>query len=137
MFVSSTFTTNAYISKGTQVLSITPQGDENNPEYVVELSQNIGGSGSSLVAVKFRHGTYPTTLNTSPQGQDPAGNTMTAHNHGSFEITMGPGLKGPTTHPVTDVGKGTVNPLPIPGALNILANISNPSLNMVFIIRAF
>lgn len=137
MFVSSDLQDTVYLAKGTQVLSITPQGDENNPDYVVELSQNIGGSGTKTVDVQFRHGTFPTSLNTSPAGQDPAGNTMSSHNHGSFEITMGPGLKGPTTHPVTDVGKGTVNPLPIPGALNILANVSNPSLNMVFIIRAF
>lgn len=137
MFASSSLTNTVFLEKGTQVLNITQQGTAPNFSYLVELSQNISGSGTQTVAVKFRHGTYPTTLNTSPAGQDPAGNTFSSHNHASFEVIMGPGLKGPTTHPVTNVSKGTINPLPINGALNILANIANPSLNMVYIIRAF
>jgi hypothetical protein len=137
MYVSSSLTNQTFITPGTQVVNITQEGDSPNFSYVCELSQNIGGNGTQTVSVQFRHGAWPTTLNTSPSGQDPASNSFSAHNHGSFELLMGPGLKGPVSHPVNDVNKGTVNPLPINGALNILANIANPSLNLVYIIRAF
>jgi microcystin-dependent protein len=138
MFVTSNLQDTVYIAKGTQILNITRTGE--TPEtyaYEIELSQNIGGSGTKNVDVSFRHGAYPTSMNTVPAGQDPAGNTFGSHNHGTFELIMGEGLKGPTTHPVNDVSKGDINPNPINGALNILANVANPSLNIVYIIRAY
>lgn len=137
-FISSPLTNTVYIAPGTQILSIERTGNSSaDYSYVLELSQNVAGAGSATVTVSFRDGTYPTSMNTVPAGQDPAGNTWGQHNHGTFEITMGAGLKGPTTHPVNDVSKGDVNPTPINGALNILANIACASQNIVYIIRAF
>ncbi len=125
----------AYIDYGTQILSITIDEDGN---YVVELSKTIAGAGSNTASVGFMHGTFPTTLNSTAAAQDPASTTFQSHNHGSFDLQMNNGtLTGPTTHPVTNVQRGDVSPEKIVGALNILANIANPSINLVYIIRAF
>lgn len=138
MLVTSSQTESVKIAPGTQILSVTREGDPGNYSYLVELDRSILGGGSSTTSVYFRHGTYPTTMNTTPAGQDPAGTVFGSHNHGSFELIMEKGtLNGPTTHPVNDVSKGDVAPETIGGALNILANVACPSQNMVFIIRAF
>lgn len=138
MLVSSSQSGVVKIAPGTQVLMVSRTGLSGAYEYTVELDRNILGSGSSTIDIYFRHGTYPTTMNTTPQGQDPAGSVFGSHNHGSFEIIMEKGtLQGPTTHPVNDVSKGNVAPETIGGALNILANVACPSQNFVFIIRAF
>jgi hypothetical protein len=128
-----------FFAPGTQIIAIerTAGTSPSDFEYTVELSNTISGAGTALKAVKFRNGTYPTTLNNPPSGQDPAGNTFISHNHGTFEVTMGEGLRGPTTHPVNDFNKGDVVPESINGALNILANVANPSQNIVYIIRAY
>lgn len=138
MLVSSSQSSSPRIAPGTQILSVQRTGSVGAYEYTVELDKTIIGSGASTTSVYFRHGTYPTTMNTTPQGQDPAGTVFGSHNHGSFEIIMEKGtLQGPTTHPVNDVSKGNVAPESIEGALNILANVACPSQNFVFIIRAF
>lgn len=138
MFISSPQTNPVYITPGTQILSIEQTGTTPGQYgYIIELSQNTAGTGSQLVTVSFRDGTYPTAMNTVPSGQDPSGSTFGSHNHGTFEITMGSGLSGPTTHPINDVSKGDVNPLPVNGALNMLVNIACASQNIVYIIRAF
>lgn len=127
-----------YLDTGTQVLSIQRTGDSPATyEYTIELSKNIVGTGTAVKSVLFRDGTYPTSLNNTPSAQDPAGQTFGAHNHGTFEMTMGGGLKGPTTVPIDNVSKGDINADTIAGALNISANIANPSQNIVYIIRAY
>ena len=127
----------AYLERGTQVISISREGSVGNYEYVVELSKNVVGAGTSTKTVTFRDGTYPTNLNRPPSGQDPTGQTFRAHDHGTFEIEMGGGLKGPTTVPVNNVSKGDVLAQTINGALNISAQVANPSQNIVYIIRAY
>lgn len=135
MYVFSGTGSAAYIASGTQVLGIA-LNDSN--QYVLDLSKPVAGAGTNSIVVKFMHGTFPTTLNSTAAAQDPASTTFQAHNHASFDLTMGVGnLTGPTTHPVTNVQKGDVVPETITGALNILANIANPSLNVVYLIRAY
>lgn len=130
-------TTGAYIDRGTQILSIVRSGEPGNYSYAIELSKAIVGGGTSIRQVRFRDGTYPTTLSSAVSVQDPSSASAGAHNHGTFEITMGSGLKGPTTYPINDFNKGDVTADPINGALNILANVSSPSQNIVYIIRAY
>jgi len=140
MLVESDASGAVQVAPGTQILSVTRTGG-NSPddyEYTVELDRTILGGGTATLNVRFRHGTYPTTMNTIPQGQNPGSSSFSSHNHGSFEIIMEKGtLQGPTTHPVNDISKGDVQPETIQAALNILANVSAPSQNFVFIIRAF
>lgn len=124
-----------YIEPGTQILNIFENEDG---DYIIDLSKPVGGSGTGTIQVGFMHGTFPTTLNSTAAAQDPASTTFQSHNHASFDVTMLNGnLSGPTTHPVTNVQRGDVTPETISGALNILANIANPSLNVVYIIRAY
>lgn len=140
MYVKSTNTTGAYLSPGTQVLSVTRTSGTSPLNYVyeVEFSQTVAGAGSTTTTLLFNHGTYPTTLNSQSSAQDPTSSSFSSHNHASFDLTMNLGsLSGPTTHPVNNVGIGNVYPETITGALNIIANISNPSLNIVYLIRAY
>lgn len=138
MLISSNQNVSPRIAPGTQILNITRSGEPGNYEYVLELDRQVAGGGAGTITCIFRHGTYPTTMNTTPAGQDPAGTAFGSHNHGSFEIIMEQGtLQGPTTHPVTNVSKGDVSPETIGGALNIIANVACPSQNFVFIIRAY
>jgi len=138
MYVTSNKTLSAYVDDGTQVLVITREGDSPNYSYVIDLSKPITGVGNIQTSLNFRHGTFPTTLNSTAAAQDPASTTFQSHNHGSFDLTMNRGnLDGPTTHPITNIQRGDVVPETITGALNIIANIANPSLNIVYLIRAY
>jgi microcystin-dependent protein len=135
MYITSASTSGTYVDLGTQVLSISLDGNGN---YLLDLSKPVAGAGSTQTTLTFRHGTFPTTLNSTAAAQDAASTTFQAHNHASFDVTMTAGnLNGPTTHPVTNVQRGDVTPETITGALNILANIANPSLNVVYLIRAY
>lgn len=136
MLVKTSDLSGTYLEPGTQVVGITRLGTSNYT-YEVELSKNIGGTGSQTRTVTFRDGTYPTTLSNTPSTQDPSLATLRPHDHGTFELSMGDGLKGPTTHPVNDVSKGDLLAETLTGALNITANIANPSQNIVYIIRVF
>ena len=127
----------ALLGPGTQVLNITRTGDVGSYTYEIELSKQIEGGGTTSQTVRFRDGTYPTSLSAPVSVQDPAGISAGYHDHGTFELTMGTGLKGPTTHPVNDVSKGDIVADPLNGALNILATVANPSQNIVYIIKAF
>lgn len=137
MNVDTTGAAAAYLEKGTQIIAITQQGSPGAYTYLIELSKAIVGGGTATTQVRFRDGTYPTSLNTPVSVQNPAGNSAGSHGHGTFEITMGTGLKGVTTHAVNDVSKGTITADPLTGALNILATVANPSQNIVYIIRAY
>ena len=137
MLVDNTGSSSAFLQTGTQIITITQEGSPGSYTYLIELSKAIGGGGTSTTQVRFRDGTYPTTLNTAITVQNPAGNSAGSHGHGTFEITMGSGLKGVTTHAVNDVSKGTITAEPLLGALNILATVANPSQNIVYIIRAY
>ena len=128
------------LAPGTQVLSITRTSGTSVSNYVyeIEISNSSINSSTSVIPITFLHGTYPTTMNNLPAGQDPNAATFSAHNHGSFEIQMSIGsLTGPATHPVTNVSLGDVAPENIPDALNILADITAPSLNVTYLIKAY
>lgn len=140
MLVKSATTSGTYIPPTTQVLSITRTSGNSiaNYVYTLELSDVVAGVGSAVTQLTFRHGTFPTTLNSPATAQDPAVSAFASHNHASFDITMGVGgLQGPTTHPVNNMTIGNVAPDTITSALNIIANIANPSVNIVYIIRAY
>lgn len=138
MYITSNETLSAFIDKGTQVLNVVREGQSPNYTYILDLSKPATGAGSVSGQVSFKYGTFPTTLNSTAAAQDPSSTTFQSHNHASFDLTMNNGnLSGPTTHPVTNVQRGDVVPETITGALNIIANIANPSLNVVYIIRAY
>ena len=114
--------------------------------YEVTLSQNMGqgdvevpaGWGTATLGLKFRDGTYPTSLNTSSTAKDPLEAAFSSHNHGSFEIgqTLGT-MVGPPSHTAVNADGSALAAQSIDNALNIAVDTTQPSLTMTFIIKAY
>jgi hypothetical protein len=132
--------TGTNIPDGTQVLSINRKSGTSTANYVyeIELSNSTTNTTATTANLTFRNGTFPTTLNNLAAGQNPNSTVFGSHNHGSFDVQMAVGsLAGPATHPVSNISIGNVTPENIPDALNIIADISAPSLNVTYIIKAY
>ena len=139
-----------YIPEGTYVQSIEWVKDANNTaasgNYKVVLTQNLGtgdvetaaGWGTATHDLKFRDGTYPTTLNTQSTAKDPLETSFQSHNHGSFEIAQTLGtMVGPPSHTAPDADGSALTAQSIENALNIACDTTQPSLTMTFIIKAY
>ena len=137
-----------WIPEGTYVQSIEWVKDANNTaasgNYKITLNQNIGtgdvdtvaGWGTATTGLKFRDGTWPTTMNTSEK--DPLEQNFRSHNHGSFEIAQTLGtMTGPPSHTITNADGSSLQPQSIENALNIACDTTQPSLTMTFIIKAY
>ena len=137
-----------WIKEGTWVQSIEWVPDANNTaasgNYKILLNQNIGngdvaaGWGTAVTGLKFRDGTYPTSLNTGSTGKDPLEQSFRSHNHSSFEIgqTLGT-MVGPPSHTASDADGSALAAQSIENALNIAIDTTQPSLTMTFIIKAY
>ena len=114
--------------------------------YRVSLSINTGqgdvteppGWGTVTTSLKFRDGTYPTSLNTQSTAKDPTEQSFSSHNHGGFEIgqTLGT-MVGPPSHTAVNADGSALAAQSIENALNIAVDTTQPSLTMTFIIKAF
>jgi len=150
MYVTTESNDNKYkwIPEGTYVQSIEWVKDANNTaasgNYKITLNQNIGtgdvdaapGWGTATTGLKFRDGTWPTTMNTSEK--DPLEQNFRSHNHGSFEISQTLGtMTGPPSHTVTNADGSSLQPQSIENALNIACDTTQASLTMTFIIKAY
>lgn len=137
-----------WIPEGTYVQSIEWVKDASNTaatgNYKIILNQNIGtgdvdtppGWGTATTGLKFRDGTWPTTMNTSEK--DPLEQNFRSHNHGSFEISQTLGtMTGPPSHTITNADGSSLQPQSIENALNIACDTTQPSLTMTFIIKAY
>lgn len=81
--------------------------------------------------------TYATTFN---HNYDQWGNNALpgGHNHGVFDITMNKsGLKPPKTIYHNDVSTHNVTPQNVPNAVSMTVDVNTPSMNMLYIIKAF
>ena len=137
-----------WIKEGTWVQSIEWVPDANNTaasgNYKILLNQNIGngdvaaGWGTAVTGLKFRDGTYPTSLNTGSTGKDPLEQSFRSHNHSSFEIgqTLGT-MVGPPSHTASDADGSALAAQSIENALNIAVDTTQASLTMTFIIKAY
>ena len=137
-----------WIKEGTYVQSIEWVPDANNQaasgNYKIMLSQNVGnmtvpaGWGTAVTGLKFRDGTYPTSLNTGSTAKDPLEQSFRSHNHSSFEIAQTLGtMVGPPSHTASDADGSALAAQSIENALNIAIDTSQPSLTMTFIIKAY
>lgn len=114
--------------------------------YELTLNQNMGqgdvevqaGWGTATLGLKFRDGTYPTSLNTQSTAKDPLESAFSSHNHGSFEIgqTLGT-MVGPPSHTAVNADGSALAAQSIDNALNIAVDTTQPSLTMTFIIKAY
>ena len=150
MYVTTAENSDKYkwIPEGTYVQSIEWVKDATNQaalgNYKVTLNQNIGtgdvdvpaGWGTVTTGLKFRDGTWPTTMNTSEK--DPLEQNFRSHNHGSFEISQTLGtMTGPPSHTISNADGSSLQPQSIENALNIACDTTQPSLTMTFIIKAY
>ena len=139
-----------WLPEGTFVQTIEWVPDANNTasggNYEVTLNQNMGtgdvevpaGWGTATLGLKFRDGTYPTSLNTQSTAKDPLEAAFSSHNHGSFEIgqTLGT-MVGPPSHTAVNADGSALAAQSIENALNIAVDTTQPSLTMTFIIKAY
>ena len=60
------------------------------------------------------------------------------HNHGSFEISQGIGsMAGPPSYTADNANGSSLQADSLENALNISCDVSQPSLTMTFIIKAY
>jgi len=152
MYVTTSDNNDKYkwMAEGTYIQSIEWKVDANNTaaggNYEIVLNQNVGtgdveippGWGTVSTGLKFRDGTYPTTLNTQSVAKDPLETSFASHNHGSFEIgqTLGTMVR-PPSHTAPDADGSALSAQSIENALNIAVDTTQPSLTMTFIIKAY
>lgn len=136
--------TGNFIPEGSQILGIERKSGDSISNYVyeIEMSEQTSNTSVASVIISIRHGTFPTTMNTLTNGQNPNSSTFQGHTHGSFDIAQTVGsLVAPATHPVAGetlgVSLGNVNPENINDALNIIADTQMPSVNCTFMIKAY
>ena len=139
-----------WIDEGMQIQTIEWIPDAGNTaaggNYEVTLNKNVGvgdvevppGWGTVTTGLKFRDGTYPTTLNVGSTSKDPLQQAFSSHNHGAFEIgqTLGT-MVGPPSHTAVNADGSALAAQSIENALNIAVETTQPSLTMTFIIKAF
>ena len=139
-----------WLDEGSFVQSIQWIPDAGNTaaggNYEVTMNKPTGigdvevpaGWGSTVTTLKFRDGTYPTSLNTESTAKNPLEQSFSSHNHGSFEIgqTIGT-MVGPPSHTAVNADGSSLAAQSIENALNIAVDTTQPSLTMTFIIKAF
>ena len=139
-----------WMGEGTYIQSIEWVPDAGNTaaggNYEITLNQQVGqgdteeppGWGTAVTSLKFRDGTYPTTLNTQSIAKDPLEQSFSSHNHSSFEIgqTIGT-MVGPPSHTAVNADGSSLAAQSIDNALNIAVDTTQPSLTMTFIIKAY
>ncbi len=130
-----------YLEEGTQILSMERL---TSGAYKLNLNWPIkADSGSSGIELKFRHATYPTSLNTTGPLKNPLNAQFKSHNHDSFEIFQHTGSMPTqagtflTTYTAANANGSSLQPDAIPNALNISIDSAQPSVTTTFIIKAF
>lgn len=124
-------------AKGTYVTEVTRTGTSDATYlYTVKLSLPTIAAASGMT-VTFKEGTFGTTLSNTGDN-NPNSTSFISHNHGSFDIQMSRGsLNPPATHPVPSISIGSVNPDNLNDALNIIVDTAQPSMNVVYLIKAY
>ena len=125
-------------AKGTSITQIERSGTTDaNFVYKITLSANTINTSSGQFNVTFRQGTYISSLS-SIGDNDPNSTAFTSHNHGTFDIQMGRGsLNPPATYPLNDISIGSVYPESLEDALNIIVDTDQPSMVIVYLIKAY
>lgn len=128
------------ITPGTQIISVILKSGTQTSNYVyeIELSSPTSSNALGTETLYFSHGTFPTTINNTNAAMDPQNNAFTSHGHGTFDISMSSGtMAAPPTFPINNVSINNVYPESLKDALNIIVDVSSPSVNITYIIKAF
>lgn len=124
------------IAKGTYITEIEREGtNDSNYSYTVKLSRPIETSGT--FDITFLEGSWPTSMSNIGENE-PDSTLFLSHNHGTFDIQMSQAtLKPQETFTVNELSIGSVSPDNLNDALNITVTTNQPSLTIVYIIRAY
>ena len=127
------------LNEGTQVLSLERNADGS---YLVRLDKNPLESATGK-SIRFRHGTYGTSLSARNKLKNPLNNDFKGHNHDSFEIMQKTGSI-PTqvgtflsNYTASNANGSSLQADTINNALNIAVDTAQPSLTVTFIIKAY
>tara|TARA_B100001094_G_scaffold164303_1_gene159062 strand:- start:4079 stop:5800 length:1722 start_codon:yes stop_codon:yes gene_type:complete len=139
MYVTPSIASNKwkYFPEGTMIIQIT----EDTPGiYTLKLNKNTTGAGT--IKLKFRDGSFPTSLNLTGVSKNPLEPAFKGHNHDSFEIaqtggSMTDGNKILTSWTAPDANGSTLQAESLEDALIISADTSQPALTVTCIIKAF
>ena len=124
-------------AKGTYITAIERTAGSSDADYVYTISISLPAIGAASGPVKFREGTWPTSMSNFGNN-DPNQSGFLSHNHGTFDIQMSRGsLNAPFTYNVDAISIGSVAPDNLNDALNIVVDTDQPSMNIVFLIKAF
>ena len=122
-----------YLREGTWVQTIEDIG---GGVYEITLNQQTLASGTRNLV--FKNGTWPTSMNLSATNKDPLNQAFKSHNHGSFEISQGMGsMSGPPSHTASDADGSALQADSLENALNISADVTQPSATCTFLIKAY
>lgn len=103
--------------------------------FIQKPSRPIETSGT--FDITFLEGAWPTSMS-NVGNNDPDSTLFLSHNHGTFDIQMSQAtLKPLDTYTVNELSIGSVSPDNLNDALNITVTTNQPSLTIVYIIRAF
>ena len=109
-----------------------------NPTPQWEITLNSSTLVAGTYDLKFRHGSWPVSMNLGAENKDPIQSSYRAHNHGSFEIQQGIGsMAGPPSHVASNADGSALQAQSLENALNISCDTTQPSITMTFIIKAF
>ena len=139
MYVTTSVASNKwkYFPEGTIINQIT----EDTPGiYTLKLNKTTTATGT--IKLKFRDGSYPTSLNLTAVCKNPLSDAFKSHMHDSFEIaqtggSMTDGNKIMTSWTAPDANGSTLQAESLEDALTISADTSQPALTVTCIIKAF
>ena len=127
-----------YLNEGTKIETI-----ERLSSGAYKLNINFPVKESGTIELKFRHGTFPTSLNATEPLKNPLNGQFKSHNHDSFEIFQNTGSL-PTqagtflgAYTAANANGSSLQPDSIPNALNISIDSAQPSVTVTFIIKAY
>ena len=127
----------AAFEKGTYVTSIERTAGTTDADYVYTVTISLPAIGATSSPIFFREGTWPTSMSNFGNN-DPNQAAFLSHNHGTFDIQMSRGsLNAPFTYNVDQISIGSVAPDNLDDALNIVVDTDQPSINIIFLIKAF
>ena len=120
---------------GSQVQKV--EYDQPTDKYTITVNDQLGTVPGTETLV-FRHGAWPMSLNQGADLKNPLEDSFRAHNHGSFEISQGIGsMAGPPSYTADNANGSSLQADSLENALNISCDVSQPSLTMTFIIKAY
>lgn len=128
-----------WLAEGSMVTGVTY--DSVTDKYTVKLDRMTSGAATN-VTLRFRHGTWPTSLSYNDSSKNPLEDSFRPHTHDSFEIaqtggSITDGTKVMTAYTASDGNANALQAESLENALNIVCDTAQPNCTITFIIKAY